>query len=262
MIKVKTNVPIVNMDEQTYKLSDFVEEFKKIELKELKTENKVNNLSKNILIRNKKSISHYSTKNPFCPSCKSRLVSKHSIHSRKLYFYDKGEVKVQMDRYKCDKCGKTFNTDLSSVVESNSNYTLDFIEKVLDLVGIFYGSLRSVAYKVKKDTEIDISIQTIENWILNVEDPNKGKINRYSGYYLFDCEWGKFNGKWCYRFSLFDVKYNTLVADKFYSDEITKNVQEFLEQSTFNKERIAITSDLKEEYKPVIEKLGFITSMV
>ena len=49
---------------------------RKIELKELKTENKVNNLSKNILIRNKKSISHYSTKNPFCPSCKSRLVSK------------------------------------------------------------------------------------------------------------------------------------------------------------------------------------------
>jgi uncharacterized Fe-S cluster-containing MiaB family protein len=38
MIKVKTNVPIVNMDEQTYKLSDFVEEFKKIELKELKTD--------------------------------------------------------------------------------------------------------------------------------------------------------------------------------------------------------------------------------
>ena len=54
MTKVKTNVPIVNMDEQTYKLSDFVEEFKKIELKELKTENKVNNLPKNVLIRNKK----------------------------------------------------------------------------------------------------------------------------------------------------------------------------------------------------------------
>ena len=33
MIKVKTDVFIVNMDEQTYKLSDFVEEFKKIELK-------------------------------------------------------------------------------------------------------------------------------------------------------------------------------------------------------------------------------------
>ena len=65
-----------------------------------------------------------------------------------------------------------------------------------------------------------------------------------------------------YRFSLFDVKYNTLVADKFYSDEITKNVQEFLKQSTFNQERITITSDLKEEYKPIIEKLGFITSMV
>ena len=59
---------------------------RKIELKELKTENKVNNLSENILIRNKKGILHYSTKNHFCPSCKSRLVSKHSIHSRKLYF--------------------------------------------------------------------------------------------------------------------------------------------------------------------------------
>jgi len=63
MTTVKTNVPIVNMDEQTYKLSDFVEEFKKYELKELKTENRVNNLSKNILVRNKKGILYYSAKN-------------------------------------------------------------------------------------------------------------------------------------------------------------------------------------------------------
>jgi len=56
MTTVKTNVPIVNMDEQTYKLSDFAEEFKKYELKELKTENRVNNLSKNSLVRNKKGI--------------------------------------------------------------------------------------------------------------------------------------------------------------------------------------------------------------
>ena len=65
MTTVKTNVPIVNMDEQTYKLSDFAEEFKKYELKELKTENRVNNLSKN---------SWFEIKKVFCQGARFFLI--------------------------------------------------------------------------------------------------------------------------------------------------------------------------------------------
>ncbi|MDR0911657.1 MAG: transposase family protein, partial [Methanobrevibacter sp.] len=78
---------------------------------------------------------------------------------------------------------------------------------------LFYGSLRNVAYKVKKDTGVSISQQTIENWILNYKYQNKKQNNRYSGYYIFDVEWVKIKGIWNYRFTLFDSKQNTVVAD-------------------------------------------------
>ena len=62
--------------------------------------------------------------------------------------------------------------------------------------------MRNVAYKVKKDTGVDISHQTIENWILEYENQNKECKDSYSGYYIFDVEWVKIKGVWNYRFTL------------------------------------------------------------
>ncbi|MBU4535825.1 MAG: hypothetical protein KKF16_08410 [Euryarchaeota archaeon] len=169
-------------------------------------------------------------------------------------FYDKRVVKTEIQSY---KCGKKFKTDISEIVEENSNFTHDFKSKCLELVGLFFGSVRNVAYKVKKDTGVNISQQTIENWILEYEKENKESKNSYSGYYIFDVEWVKINGVWNYRFTLFDSKQNIIVADEIYSKENSKNIKEFLEKNTRNKNKITITTDLDEKYKPIIEKLGF-----
>ena len=56
---------------------------------------------------------------------------------------------------------------------------------------------------------------------------------------------------------LFDSKQDTIVADEIYFKENSKNIQEFLWQNTRNENKIAITTDLDEKYKPIIEKLGF-----
>ncbi|MBU4535622.1 MAG: hypothetical protein KKF16_07340, partial [Euryarchaeota archaeon] len=77
---------------------------------------------------------------------------KNGVKGRTLYFYDKKKIKTEIQAYKCNKCGKKFNTDISEIVEENSNFTHDFKSKCLELVGLFFGSLRNVAYKVKKDT--------------------------------------------------------------------------------------------------------------
>lgn len=114
------------------------------------------------------------------------------------------------------KCGKKFKTDISEIVDENSNFTHEFKKKSLELIALFYGSLRNVAYKVKKDTKVDVSHQTIENWILNCKYQNEDLLNRYSGYYIFDVEWVKIKGSWNYRFTLFDSKQNTVVADEIY----------------------------------------------
>jgi hypothetical protein len=53
------------------------------------------------------------------------------------------------------------------------------------------------------------------------------------------------------------VKQDIIVADDIYSEENSKNIREFLWESTRNKNIIAVTSDLDEKYKPIIEELGF-----
>ena len=98
--------------------------------------------------------------------------------------------------------------------------------------------------------------------ILEHKNQNKESKDRYSGYYIFDVEWIKIKGIWNYRFTLFDSKQDTIVADEIYSKENSKNIKDFLEQNTRDKNKIAITTDLDEKYKPIIEKLGFKHPMV
>jgi len=69
---------------------------------------------------------------------------------------------------------------------------------------------------------------------------------------VFDVEWVKIKGVWNYRFTLFDSKQN-----KYTLWENYRNIREFLEQNTRNINKISITTDLNEKYKPIIEKLGF-----
>ena len=257
MTNKKITAPMYSMDKQQYKLSYFSESLSKYEENEVKINKTGKNYFKKLLQWFKKDILHIKMVKPVCPECYTKKINENGYTDRILYFHDKGEVKTRVQGYKCKKCHKEFYTNIEEIVPKNSNYTHDFIEKTLELVAIFYGSARAVAEKVKKDTGIKISHQTIENWILKVKNPNKDKIDRFSGYYIFDVEWIKINAKWHYRFTLFDTKYNTIIADKIYSKENSKNVKEFLEQSTWNQEKISITTDLDEKYKPIIEKLGF-----
>jgi hypothetical protein len=257
MLKRKTRAPVSNLFDQGYKLSYFCEDLSKYVQNHLKSCKKGYRVSKTLNKWFKKDIFHVEMFQPFCPDCFSKFVIKNGIKERTLYFYDKGVVKTEIQSYKCKKCGKKFNTDISEFVEENSNFTHDFKTKCLELVGLFFGSVRNVAYKVKKDTGVNISQQTIENWILEYKTQNKNFKNLYSGYYIFDVEWVKIKGVWNYRFTLFDSKTDIIVADEIYSKENSKNIREFLEQNTRNKNKIAITSDLDDKYKPIIEQLGF-----
>jgi len=257
MIKQKTIAPRFSMDEEQYKLSYFSESLSEFELKQSEFVKKGKNCYKKLRQWFKKDILHIEMFKPVCPECYTKKVIKNNIKSRILYFYDHGEVNTEIQGYKCKKCGKTFHTNINEIVPENSNYSHDFIEKSLELVSYFYGYLRAVASKVKKDTGISVSHQTIENWILKTKNLNKDKIKRFSGYYIFDVQWIKIKGDWHYRFTLFDTKFNSVVSDEIYSKENSKNIKDFLEKSTWNQEKITITTDLDDKYKPIIEKLGF-----
>jgi len=81
------------------------------------------------------------------------------LKKERFIFMIKELWKQKFRLIECKKCGKKFNTE---IVEENSNFTHDFKSKCLELVGLFFGSVRNIAYKVKKDTGVDISHQTIE----------------------------------------------------------------------------------------------------
>ena len=257
MTKSKILAPNNDLFNQSNKLSYYCESLSKYEEKCVKLDNTPVKRSKKLKHWFKKDILHIEMAMPFCPECYTKKVDKDTVKDRILYFYTKGKVKAEIQNYKCKKCGKKFKTDISTIVADNSNYTHEFKEKSLGLFGLFFGSVRAIAYRVKEDTGVSVSQQTIENWILDYESQNKALDNRYSGYYIFDVEWVKIQGKWNYRFTLFDSKQNTVVADDIYSKENSKNVKEFLEKSTWNKNKICITTDLDDKYKPIIEKLGF-----
>ena len=82
-------------------------------------------------------------------------------------------------------------------------------------------------------------------------------LGRYLGYYVFDVEWLKINGEWKYRHTLLDSVSNCIVADAIYDTEDETTVEKFLRESTANKNKIAITTDLDKKYTSIIPKLGF-----
>jgi hypothetical protein len=257
MTKQKTQAPMGILFDQDYKLSYFSEEISKYVENQVKSSQSLKRRSNRLNCWFKKESFHIEMFEPYCTKCYSKNLIKNGIKARKLYFHDEGLVEAEVQVYKCKKCGKTFKTDVSEIVKDNCNFTHDFKSKNLELEGLFFGSIRNIAYKLEKDTGISVSRQSIENWILEHQNDNNDTSNRYSGYYIFDSQWVKIKGTWNYRLALYDSKNDIVIADEIYSKENKDNIKEFIDKSTRNKERKAITSDLDEKYKPIIEGLGF-----
>ena len=62
-----------------------------------------------------------------CHHCGTRHVVKYGFTKRTLVFKEIGKTTVKVQRYTCKRCDKTFQNDLTSLVDKNSNYEL--IEK-------------------------------------------------------------------------------------------------------------------------------------
>ena len=160
-----------------------------------------------------------------------------------------------IQKYKCKKCGKVFYTDLSSLVYPNSNITLPVIDCIENLYQIYGAGLHKIRFDLKKQHNIEISHQSIENILLNSNYQFNYQNWTYSGYYLFDSLWVKINGIWNYLLALFDVKLNTLVSVKLVESEDSKTIYQFLNESLRNQKKISIGTDLKHEYRKAIDKL-------
>ena len=71
----------------------------------------------------KKDVPYFKLSVARCPYCGTRHVVKYGFTNRTLIFKEIGKTKVKVQRYICKRCGKTFQTDLTSLVDKNSNFT-------------------------------------------------------------------------------------------------------------------------------------------
>ena len=205
----------------------------------------------------KKDVPYFKLSVARCPHCGTRHVVKYGFTSRTLVFKEIGKTRVKVQRYICKRCGKTFQTDLTSLVDKNSNFTNELKSESEHLISDYLGSLKNVCKSFKKFFGISVSHQTIENWLFVNENILEFDLGRCSGYYVFDVEWLKINEKWKYRHTLLDAISNCIVADAIYDTEDETTVQKFLKESTANKNKKAITTDLDSKYPQIITKLGF-----
>ena len=257
MKQTKTKAPINLLEFIPYNIFAYFKELdKKIEF-EVKFKNNTQNQNKKQNTNSKDYFYYLKNKKDVCPHCKSKEIIKSSYKTRKLIILNEGKVKIKIKQYKCKKCGKIFNTDLSDIVYKNCNITKPVIDEILTSYAIHGSSIYKIKYELKKQFNVDISHQSIENVIKNYKNENKPKYWSYSGYYLFDSLWVKINGVWNYLLALFDVKQNTVVSIDLYPNESEKNIKHFLTKSTRNQKKIAVTTDLKLEYRRPITKLGF-----
>lgn len=51
--------------------------------------------------------------------------------NRTLKFYNKNHETLNLQRYKCNYCGKTFQTDFRSVVKDNANITNELKDHIV-----------------------------------------------------------------------------------------------------------------------------------
>ena len=72
------------------------------------------------------------------------------FYKKTLVFKEIGKTKVKVQRYICKHCGKTFQTDLTSLVDKNSNFTNELKSESEHLISDYLGSLKNVCKSFKK----------------------------------------------------------------------------------------------------------------
>ncbi len=90
----------------------------------------------------KKDVPYFKMSLARCSHCGTRHVVKYGFTERKLVFKEIGKTKVKVQRYICKCCGKTFQTDLTSLVDKNSNFTNELKSESEHLISYYLGSLK------------------------------------------------------------------------------------------------------------------------
>ena len=225
-------------------------------------QSKKENINRNIQILDK---GHYEMIKPFCPHCGSLKYTKQGFREIKPKVDNGEKIKISLQRYKCKSCNKKYSTKLENLKKENNSFFESIINKVRKSKWIRGGSLRKIAKDVQNFLNIDVSHQSIKNFLKIDENQVKKegsrivrKFNQLSGYLTIDEEHVYINGKKKYRVSLHDRFIKGPIAEEIMKSRTNKKIKALIEEVTDGHSIISLTSDGLKQYKSVSKKLGII----
>ena len=196
---------------------------------------------------------------PYCKHCGAKKFSRKGYNWRLLYLDDGSPVRIKVKRYKCKKCKKKFQVEFTEYWGKFSNYSNKMKNKAKILLQHGWKSLRNLGNDFKTLLNFKISHESVRKALQN--DDALYWLNEeveLSGYYGYDAQWIRNKREWIYRLELFDIINNMPVACLISKKRNTKKIiYDFIDISIPLKNRKAIITDLKEDYEPIMKKLGF-----
>jgi transposase-like protein len=198
----------------------------------------------------------FEIQNPHCPACSSSKIIKQEYYPRNLKLAEFGQQTVYVRRYFCKACNKKFATPLDIIVEKGHQYARVYQKQVLKSYKTGYCSFRHIEKIFRSIYSESPTHQTIYNWIeeLSTEPTTEG-ISKNSGYYCYDEQYLRINGKRYYRLSLIDSILNKPIAEEIANNIEYNTVKSFIKKAISNKLIYAITTDHRRKYKRIMDEL-------
>ena len=252
IMKCKNKAPLFsNMSDEQFKLNDFCSDLVDDFIPSEKSEPE-----KITVFEDANGIWNYD--HPFCKHCNSRKVIKHGKNSKTIFKEENEKKKIFVKRYKCKECGKTSQTEFPYDYEPYSHFPKEIKEKINASQESGHSSLRKLVKDVEIHDQFSISYETIRKY--QITDKSLYYLNTeidFSGYYGYDAQWFKQDGKWQYRMVIFDLLNNMPAAEMISKTEDAKTLRDFIKYSIPPHKRKAIVTDLKKDYDKVMRELGF-----
>ena len=195
--------------------------------------------------------------NPECPKCGShKIIKKGTITKNKQNILGKS-VEFKEQQYQCKSCNKKFGIKNKALFDDNKYFFKQISDKIPEIMKKGYNSLRKIKAYFKIFLNIDVSHTTIKNWLKI--DENILIINeksKYSGYYLYDEQFLRLNGKRHYRLTIYDSVYEIPISEKIVRNRSPSVIKRFIKELLHNKPIISITTDLYPMYRNIMDDLN------
>lgn len=202
---------------------------------------------------------HFDYVNPVCPYCGSYNVIKQEYRARHPIIAELGQQTVYQRRYKCKVCGKKFTTSLDSVIKPRHRYADKCGDITKHLVQTAVRSVRKIAEDFYTFCGYLPSHTTVQKWLqTGVKNRVINEEASYSGYYTYDEQYIKINGKKQYRLTLYDFLENIPVAEETGLKLNRKVIYKFIKETTDNHRFYSLTTDHVKEYKNIADEFGVI----